>query len=371
MKFSFKVSAAVEVFKTLTGIIESSSTLPVLQHVLVVVRDGVATLTASDLETQIVAKMPVEISEPGEWAIPGKKLAQIFQLLPFLAEATIKVKDNRATLTCGKSRFVLALLPSSEFPWVESISGGEVIEMQSAVLHKLMMAVHLGMAKNDVRYYLNGLMLETSHERLNAVATNGHFMGCAHAEITPSGGDPRQVIVPRKAVLEVIKLLAKFDGTVKVTLGTSHIQVDKPGLQFLTKLIDGRFPDHSRVMPTHAPNKLVVAKDALLDAIGRVGIISRDNTHQSIILSLGATDYFTLRATGGGVGGADTCEEEVTGDYKGEAFEVGCAAGYLMDAVKSIQSPVLALSFNGASSGFLVEPIGNDSARWVVMPMRI
>ena len=228
--------------------------MPALSNVLLRATDSKLTLTATDLEIELVSHIAMIIDEPGDITVPARKLLDICKSLPNEAQINFSVKDNKALVQSGRSRFTLATLPANDFPALDAINSVYEFEITQHTLRDLIDKTAFAMAQQDVRYYLNGLMLEVSANNLRAVATDGHRLAYCEKETNADIADIKQVILPRKGVLELIRLLKDTDDKVKIVLGSNHLQVKFDQLRLTSKLIDGRFPDYNRVIPTDGDN---------------------------------------------------------------------------------------------------------------------
>src|SRR5487761_903257 len=260
--------------QSVIGVVERRQTMPVLANVLLSARDNRLAITGSDLEVELVAAIKVAVEQPGDITVPGRKLLDIFRALPEGVSVTLSTEGERMTVRAGRSRFTLSTLPAAEFPVVEEINAGQTLILPQGEFRRLIDKTHFSMAQQDVRYYLNGLLLETHESVLRAVATDGHRLALCEMVLS-SPGKGGQVIVPRKGVLELQRILGT-EGNVELAIGTNHVRAQIGDIRFTSKLIDGRFPEYGRVIPA-TPAKLVLAdRELLRQALQRTAILSNE-----------------------------------------------------------------------------------------------
>ena len=251
MKFTIPREALLKPLQLVTGVVERRQTLPVLANLLIQADAQGLSLTGTDLEVEMIARCAVPIEQPGEVTIPARKLADIWRALPDGADVSVVVEGERATIRSGRSRFTLATLPAADFPKVESGDSDVVVNLGQHQIGKLIDQVSFAMAQQDVRVFLNGMLLEVGDNTLRAVATDGHRLAMASqtCETNSQSGAIKQAIVPRKAVVEMGRLLDEEDENLSLQLGSNHLKVTKGGVTLTTKLVDGQFPDYEKVVP--------------------------------------------------------------------------------------------------------------------------
>ena len=346
-------------------VVERRQTMPILSNILLVAKDGELSVTATDLEVELVAKAEVSVESEGEITVSGRKLLDICKALPDGAEISINVSGEKLSIRSGRSKFSMVTLPAVEFPTVEDIKAGQVITVPQEVLARLIEKTHFSMAQQDVRYYLNGMLLETDGNFLRAVATDGHRLALSQAKLDGEKLEDQQVIVPRKGVLELQRLLGS-KGNVDIELGTNHIRIQLGGIRFTSKLIDGRFPEYERVIPKETNNELTADKEALRSALQRTAILSNEK-YRGIRLVIRDSGV-VLQAHNPE---QEEAEEEVEVEYSGDDIEIGFNVNYLLDAIGAVEGDTVTLSVVDSNSSCLVREPGNDSSKFVVMPMRL
>jgi DNA polymerase-3 subunit beta len=365
MKFSAEREAILTPLQAVTGVVERRQTMPVLANVLLVAKDDVLTITATDLEVELSASNAATVQDAGEITVPGRKLLDIVKALPDRAMVTVSIEGERAVVRSGKSRFTLTTLPAADFPVVENIEVKQKVSLPQTELKMLLDKTHFSMAQQDVRYYLNGLLFELSDRQLRLVATDGHRLALAESSLAEPVGVGLQVILPRKGVLELQKILGT-QGDVQLSIGANHMRVSVDGVRFTSKLIDGRFPDYSRVIPNE-PNRVVGASRlGLRAALQRAAILSNEK-YRGIRLTL-KPNLLIMQAHNPE---QEEAEEEMEVNHSGEAMEIGFNVNYLMEALAAVDGDAVELGFTDGNSSCLIKAPGAVSARYVVMPMRL
>ena len=347
------------------GVVERRQTMPILSNVLLVARNGELSVTATDLEVELVAQAEVTVESDGEITVSGRKLLDICRALPDGSDIDISVSGEKLVIRSGRSKFSLATLPAAEFPTVEDIKAGQTITIEQKMLARLIEKTHFSMAQQDVRYYLNGMLLETSGDQLRAVATDGHRLALCELTIDGASFDEQQVIVPRKGVLELQRLM-DGKGSLNIELGSNHVRIQLKGIRFTSKLIDGRFPEYDRVIPKESSNELTADKEALRGALQRTAILSNEK-YRGIRLII-RNGEIVIQAHNPE---QEEAEEELEVSYSGEDIEIGFNVNYLLDALGAIEGDTVTLSVLDSNSSCLIRQPGNEDSKFVVMPMRL
>jgi len=365
MKLSAARDVLLKPLQAVIGVVERRQTMPILSNILLVAKNGQLSVTATDLEVELVAKTDVEVESGGEITVSGRKLLDICRALPDGATVDVSVSGEKLNVRSGRSKFALATLPAAEFPSVEDVKASQTISVAQEVLGRLIEKTHFSMAQQDVRYYLNGMLLESGGSHLRTVATDGHRLALCQAELDGAKLDEQQVIVPRKGVLELQRLLSG-EGTVDIVLGANHIQIELDGIRFTSKLIDGRFPEYDRVIPKDSSNELSAGREVLRGALQRTAILSNEKYRGiRLIIRSGAV---VLQAHNPE---QEEAEEELEVSYTGDDIEIGFNVNYLLDAIGAVDSEDVALSVVDSNSSCLIRQPGNDDCKFVVMPMRL
>ena len=365
MKFSADREAILSPLQAVIGVVERRQTMPVLANVLVTGRDDQLSLTATDLEVELVARAKVNLQQAGEITLPGRKLLEIIRALPEKASITIAIEGERATVRSGKSRFTLTTLPASDFPTIEDIRAQQTLSVEQTTLRRLLDKTHFSMAQQDVRYYLNGMLLEIAGNVLRTVATDGHRLAYCETELSPPASAGSQVIVPRKGVLELQRLLGG-EGPMELAIGTNHIRAQIGEIRFTSKLIDGRFPEYNRVIPADPPKQIKADREILRAALQRAAILSNEKYRG---IRLGLKQSLLLLQSHNPE--QEEAEEELEVDYNGDEVEIGFNVNYLLDALAAVDGNEVQIGLTDANNSCLLSAPDVPTAKYVVMPMRL
>ncbi len=334
---------------------------------LLVVDGNTLSMTGTDLEVELVGRINLEESaEAGEVTVPARKLMDICKSLPDDATLTFKVEENKAIIKAGRSRFTLATLPANDFPNVEDGPGAMSFSISQAKLRRLIERTSFAMAQQDVRYYLNGLLLEINKGQLRAVATDGHRMAMCTVDAEIDYQERYQLIVPRKGILELSRLLGEADNSVNIVLGTHHIRATTGDFTFTSKLVDGKFPDYERVLPRGGDKIVLADRQMLRDAFSRTSILSNEK-YRGIRLMLQA-GQLKIQANNPE---QEEAEEEVMVDYHGSALEIGFNVSYLLDVMNVLGHEQAKLILSDANNSALVQEAQSEDRPYVVLPMRL
>lgn len=367
MQFTISREALLKPLQLVAGVVERRQTLPVLSNVLLVLADGQLALTGTDLEVELVGRVAVDDEvQAGEITVPARKLLDIVKSLPDGARIDFSLDNQRVTIKSGRSRFTLTTLPASEFPAVEDGPNTLSFALQQKQLKRLIDAVSFSMAQQDVRYYLNGMLLEITADFVRSVATDGHRLALCTLHTPVEGASQRQAILPRKGVMELVRFLGDSEQPVTVMLGSNHLRALTDDFTFTTKLVDGKFPDYERVLPRGGNNLIHAERNELRQAFSRASILSNEK-YRGVRLILEA-GQLTLVANNPE---QEEAEEIVTIDYNGNAFEIGFNVSYLVDVLNALSSDSVRISLADANSSALVEAADGSDAMYVVMPMRL
>ncbi len=365
MKFSASRETILKPLSAVIGVVERRQTMPILAHVLISAQDGKLTMTATDLEVELRADVDVEVEVPGEVTVPGRKLYDICRALPEGVTVELALSGGRATIKAGRSRFTLSTLRAADFPVVEEVTIQQTLKLARQDLKHLLEKTQFSMAQQDVRYYLNGLLLETADATLRAVATDGHRLALAEISMEASAEQAGQVIVPRKGVLELLRLV-DGEGDVEITLGSNHVRVEADDIRFTSKLIDGRFPDYDRVVPKDPSNVIQADRASLRAGLQRAAILSNEK-YRGVRLAL-EENRVTMQANNPE---QEEAEEELEVAYTGDEMEIGFNVNYLLDALGAVDSEEVELGVSDPNSSCLIKAPGEQNSRFVVMPMRL
>ena len=367
MKFAISREALLKPLNLVAGVVERRQTLPILANVLLVLDGDRLSLTGTDLEVELLGRVQLaSAGESGEVTVPARKLVDICKSLPEGSDIEFAAEDGKVKVKSGRSRFTLATLPAREFPSVEDSMGTHQFTIKQGELKRLIDRTGFAMAQQDVRYYLNGMLLELKGNQLRVVATDGHRLAmCTLPSPVDVGGDT-QVILPRKGVLELNRLLLEDAEDIVVVIGSNHARATTNDFTFTSKLVDGKFPDYERVLP-RAPDKSVVgSRLELRQAFARTAILSNEK-YRGVRLKLttGSLDIIANNPE------QEEAEEVVTVQYEGDGLEIGFNVGYLLDVLGVLSGEEVRLSLSDPNSSAMLEESDGGDSLYVVMPMRL
>jgi DNA polymerase-3 subunit beta len=366
MKLTAEREKLLVPLQAVIGVVERRQTMPVLANVLLRAEDGRVAVTATDLEVELVAATrDVEVVDPGEITVPGRKFLDILRALPEKLLVTIALEGEKVVIKAGRSRFSLSTLPAAEFPVIEDIHAQQTVQIARKDLLRLLDKTHFSMAQQDVRYYLNGMLLEIDGQVLRAVATDGHRLALCEGSLSVRATTVQQVIVPRKGVLELQRILTP-EGDAELAIGTNHVRAQIGDVRFTSKLIDGRFPEYSRVIPAAPTAAIKADRDVLRHALQRTSILSNEK-YRGIRITV-KRNVLTVQAHNPE---QEEAEEEIEVGYEGNDLEVGFNVNYLLDALAAIDGVDVELGLTDSNSSCLIRSPGNAASRFVVMPMRL
>lgn len=365
MKFSAPRETLLEPLQAVIGVVERRQTMPVLANVLIVAGEEGVSVTATDLEVELVATVDVKVEKGGEITVPGRKLLDICRALPDDANVSFSLSGDKVTVRSGRSRFTLSTLPAAEFPTVEDIKGQQKVTVPQSQLRRLIEKTQFSMANQDVRYYLNGMLLEVAGAIVRSVATDGHRLALCELAIDGVDSSPQQVILPRKGVLELQRLIGEA-GDCTLEIGSNHLRVALAGIRLTSKLIDGRFPDYERVIPKGSDAPMLADRVQLADGLNRIRILANEK-YKGVRVEL-KPGSVTVQAHNPE---QEEAEEEIEVQYDGAAMEIGFNVEYLIAALRALDSETVRLEFRDAASSCLIQDPELRDCKYVVMPMRL
>jgi len=348
------------------GVVERRQTLPILSYVLMRIQGKELALTGTDLEIEIIAKVKDADSGNFEMTLPARKLFDICRSLPFDAEIVIKKEGERALVKSGKSRFTLVTAAVSDFPYIQALQWEQALTISQRKLRALLEQAHFCMAQQDVRYYLNGLLLELVSKRLRAVATDGHRMAISETALDTTVKGEKQVIIPRKGIQEILRLLEDSDDPIQLEIGVSHFRAKTASFTFTSKLIDGRYPDYTKVVPQTELKKLKLLRESFRETLARVAILSSEK-HRGVRISL---KNKIMQVTAHNPE-QEEAQEEVTTDYTGDELEIGFNVNYMMEAITALKSESVNFGLNDPNSSCTLSSPDTQYPQYVIMPMRL
>lgn len=369
MKFSLNRELLLKPLLLVSGAVERKSTLPILSNVLIDVSGQSLTLIATDLELEMVSYSDIDNQgHDGKITIPARKLLDICKSLPDGSMLTFESSDDNETIIIksGRSKYSLSSLPANDFPNIEEWQGDVEFTLAKAELLRLIESTHFSMANQDVRYYLNGMSIETEGNEIRSVATDGHRLAICKIVNAQLSLPMRQVIIPRKGILEIIRLLDPVDEEIKVFLGSNHIRIVDSTFSFTSKLVDGRFPDYRRVLPRNGDKVFETNKDNLRTVLSRASILSNEK-FKGVRLNFEKTE---LKITANNPE-QEQAEEVIEIDFPYDALEIGFNVSYVLDVLNAIKDESVKFTLADANSSVVIEGSSSGEATYVVMPMRL
>ncbi|MCH6582429.1 MAG: DNA polymerase III subunit beta [Proteobacteria bacterium] len=349
-----------------TGVVERRQTLPILSNIRLRCYEGILEFTGTDLEVEVITTIRVDGAEKGEVTIPARKFYDICRALPPQAEIKITLDGERVRIQSGKSRFTLVTLPTSDFPSVETGEWDLKLGLPEQDLKRLFDKTQFCMAHQDVRYYLNGLLLELKQGELRAIATDGHRMGLSEVKLEQTISADRQVIVPRKGVQEISRFLDSGERQVELKLSRNHVQIGVENITLTSKLIDGRFPDYTQVMPKSHRNIARINRLLLREALGRAAILANEK-YRGVRLTLDG-EKMVINAHNPE---QEEAQEEIAVTYSGEELEIGFNVNYIIEAINGLEGEEVELGLNDGDSSCTLQAPGQAQTRYIIMPMRL
>jgi DNA polymerase-3 subunit beta len=366
MRFSLQREVLLKPLQQVVNVVERRQTLPVLANLLVNVENGRLSLTGTDLEVEMIARSAVEQAEDGETTIPARKLFEIVRALPDGSRLSFALTGDRVTVQAGRSRFTLATLPAKEFPSIDDLELVERIQVPEAALKELIDRTAFAMAQQDVRFYLNGLLFDLRENALRCVATDGHRLALCEAALPAGAKARKQIILPRKGVLELQRLLEGGDRELELEVGRNHIRIRREDVTFTSKLIDGRFPDYEAVIPIGADKEVKMEREVLKAALQRAAILSNEKYRGvKVEISPGQVRIVAHNPE------QEEAVEEVEAQTTVDGLSIGFNVTYLLDALSALREEHVLLNLRDANSSALVREAGHSRSRHVVMPLRL
>ncbi|MCD6705912.1 MAG: DNA polymerase III subunit beta [Thiobacillus sp.] len=360
-------NALLAALTAVVGVVERRHTLPILSNFLLEKKGGKLTVLATDLELQVSTQL--ETTDTGEdfaITIAARKLFDIVRALPDDAKLKLDTRDSQVVVSAGKSRFTLQTLPAADFPRVETGAGlGEAVRLPQKTLKRLLQLVQFAMASQDIRYYLNGMLLVLDGKQLRVVATDGHRLSYAETQLETKA-EAREVIIPRKTVIELSKLLSDVEDPVELRIGANQVTITLPATELVTKVVDGKFPDYHRVIPASQPRHLKANRLSVIQALQRAAILSNEKFRGVRLVMSENTLGIVCNNNE-----QEEAADEIEVNYDGDPLDVGFNVTYLLDGLGALSSEEITLSLGDANSSMLLTSEGEPGFKYVVMPMRI
>jgi len=366
MKFSIRREKLLQPITQVVGVVERRQTLPVLANFLISTRNGQLSITGTDMEVELIAVVDAQIESEGETTVPARKLVDIVRMLPDGVNITAVSEGDKMTVSSGKGRYTLATLPATEFPATDQVETLETLNIQEYKLKNVLDKTAFAMANQDVRYYLNGLLFDFHDNDLSTVATDGHRLAICDLDTDLAVAEERQLIVPRKGVLELSRMLSDSKDPVELALGKNHIRLVKGSTIFTSKLIDGRFPEYRAVIPKGTDRHIRINRDAFTRALQRASILSNEK-YKGVRLeaSDGSVKIIAHNPQ------HEEAVEELEADLNFDQLAIGFNVTYLLDALTAIDAETVLMELKDSNSSCLISGESGGSDRHVVMPLKL
>jgi DNA polymerase-3 subunit beta len=367
MKIELQRDELLPPLTLVTGVVERRQTLPILANVLLEAENDTLRMVGTDLEVEILIEVPAANTTAGTTTVSARKLLDICRALPEGATINIAQMEDRLKIQSGRSRFSLQSLPAQDFPRLEE--GGhweERTKLAQPKIRNLLEKTAFSMAQQDVRYFLNGVLLELDGEELAAVATDGHRLARSHIPLPAAVDEARQAIVPRKAVHELTRFLKDGAEPVTLEMNPSHLRFSRPGAALTTKLIDGKFPDYRSVMTQNLTRTVIAERSELYDVLARTAVLTNEK-YRGIRLELEQNSAKVVAHNPD----QEEARDEVAVEYEGESIEIGFNVTYLMEALRALTENKVEIRVQDGNSGCLLQTPGDETTQYLVMPMRL
>lgn len=367
MNLSISRNALLKPLQIINSVVERRQTMPILSNVLMNIENNILFLTGTDLEVEMIGHIPLQDENAmGCTTVSARKLFDICRALPEESQLQFHLENDHLILRSGKSRFLLTTLPAEGFPKTEEAVFSSQFTIQPAKLKQTLSKIHFAMGQQDVRHYLNGALLDIHEGTLKCVATDGHRLALSTLQETAIGNAKAKIILPRKSVLELVKLLDGASEEATIFVGDNHFRVVTPEFTFTSKLINAQYPDYEKLIPRQISNTLITSRETLKQALARAAILSNEK-FRGVRLQLN-NDSLRIVANNPE---QEEAEEHIPLEYKGIEAEIGFNVAYLLDVVSTIMTETIRWSFNDPSSGVLIESNEQNDSLYVVMPMKL
>jgi DNA polymerase III subunit beta len=350
-----------------TGVIEKKQTMPILSNILFSFEKDLLNLTGTDMELEIQATSPVLYCDEGSFTLSARKLIDIVRLINDDADIILTISDDKGILQVDKSKFILSSLSAEKFPLIIPKASSYIFKVEESKLKNILKKTSFAMAHQDVRYYLNGLLLEESANLIRSVATDGHRLALSDCEMRAEAFESiQQVIVPRKTALELNRLLNYSDDDVSIEVSSNHIRFYLSGVTLTSKIIDGRYPDYHRVIPEVVPKVIYFDRLQLRNSLQRASVLS--NEKYKGIRFVFERNSLTLIAHNPE---HESAEEILDIDYQYEPISIGFNVLYLLDILNTIESDIVVFNLNDETASALIHSESDINTKYVIMPMRL
>ena len=366
MKFSVDRESLLRPIQQVSGVVERRQALPILQNLLLQIQNGKLLITGTDLEIELKTYVEISVEEEGSVTVPARKLLDICKEIPEQAKIDFASKQNRLELKSGRFRSTLSTLPADDFPNFDESEPNFAVEADAKEFKLLLDKTSFAMAHQDVRFFLNGMLIESGQNFLRAVATDGHRLALSNMQQAGLNEKEVQVILPRKAVLELQSLLPELGSSVKIEFSQSNLKVLSESYTFATKLVDGKFPAYQRVIPKEGSKVVLAEKDELRQALNRTSILSNEK-FRGIRFNL-TSAQLELSANNPE---QEEAEESISVNYQGQELQIGFNVSYLQDVLSVIDNEKVRITMHDSNSSAILEDPDVDQFLYVVMPMKL
>lgn len=366
MDITLQRDALLKPLQAVSGVVERKQTLPILSNVLLTAKEGELQLTGTDLEIELVGCVPItHLTKPGVTTVSARKLFDICRALPDATELRLSLEKNHLMVRAGESSFSLNTLSPDDFPSLESLVYPKQFSLKQSQFKNLLSKTYFAMGQQDVRHYLNGAFLDIGHNEIKCVAADGHRLALTKIQDESIGAIDARVILPRKSVLELIRLLNDGDQDTEISIADSRVRVVTKEFIFTTKLINAQYPDYNRLIP-RATTVATGEREAIKQALTRASILSNEK-FRGVRFQLDV-DKLLISANNSD---QEHAEDAVSLDYSGSKLEIGFNVAYLLDVVSAISAKMIRCAFTDPNNGVLIESADDDQSLYVVMPMRL
>lgn len=366
MDITVQREALLKPLQAVSGVVEKKQTLPILSNVLLTVKEGNLLLTGTDLEVELIGYVKLEsLKAEGSTTVSARKLFDICRTLPEGVSLHLSLDKNNLVVRAGESCFTLNTLSALDFPNLEDGEYPAQFSIKQSHLKNLLNKTHFAMGQQDVRHYLNGAYLDISNRSIKCVAADGHRLALTSVQEESIGDVQAKVIIPRKSVLELIRLLSDHDGDAKILIGDNRLQVMTSDFVFTSKLINAQYPDYNRLIPKGTITA-IGEREVIKHALTRASILSNEK-FRGVRFQL---EPSKLRITANN-SDQEQAEEALSMDYSGNAMEIGFNVAYLLDVVSAITTKLIRYTFIDPNNGVLIESADDDQSMYVIMPMRL
>lgn len=366
MKFKIDREVFLLPLQQIVNVIEKRQTMPILSNVFLKINSGILTITGSDLEIQLIAELSIDKTEDSQITVPARKILDIIRLLPPESKIDIQLDNEKLKITSGRSRFSLTTLDAVNYPSFDEKNLHTTMLLPIFQLKKALNKTLFCMANQDVRYYLNGILVTVTNQQLKLVASDGHRLALFNEPLTETNDIETSFIIPRKGVIELCRLLSDSEQLLSLQLSTSNVRLDFEQLSFSIKLIDAKYPDFSKVFQQDFKSVIPVNRKYFKDALTRVSILSNEK-FKGVSLNFSDSNLKIAAYNPD----HEEAEENLTIDFSGEPFVIAFNSQYLLEAVSNLESDVIHLSLSSNMSACVIEDPNDLSYQYIVMPMRL